>query len=76
MEGGGRDAAGQKPSDMQQLPTELVSPVDTTELPSAVSDVAEAPGDKGGIELHPESYPIELPGDQEYRSSDSIRSNR
>lgn len=68
-----------KLSETQQSPTELSSPIDTAELPSAVSavsDIAEVPGDKGGFELHPESYPVELPGDHEYRSSDSIHSHR
>lgn len=65
-----------KAVEMQQLPGELSSPTDTTELPSAVSDVLEVSGDRGGFELHPESHAVELPGDHEYRSSESMRSNR
>lgn len=65
----------QRPSELQQLPPELSSATDTAELPSAVSDVAEAPGDEGGFELGPESNPVELPGDHEYRSSSSTISS-
>lgn len=64
----------QKPIEMQHMPSELSSPTEGAELPDARSGIAEVPGDKGGFELPPESHPVELPGDHEYRSSDSIRS--
>lgn len=68
--------APHKALEMQRLPNELSSPTDTAEMPSAVSNIPEVPGDRGGYELHPESHAVELPGDQEYRSSDSIQSSR
>lgn len=64
----------QRPIEMQHMPSELSSPIEGAELPDARSNMAEVPGDKGGFELPPESNPVELPGDHEYRSSDSIRS--
>lgn len=72
------DAANdpQKPTEMRQQPPELPSPNNTAELPNAVLGMAEVSGDKGGFELHPESHAVELPGDQEYRSSESIQSDR
>lgn len=66
----------QRPIEMQHMPSELSSPTEGAELPDSVPGIAEVPGDKGGSELPPESYPVELPGDHEYRSSDSIRSER
>lgn len=75
-EAGGKDVAGRqdKPYEMHNLPSELLSPTETVELSSA--HISEAPGDKGGFELPQESHPVELPGDHEYRSSDSIQSAR
>lgn len=61
-----KDAHG-KVHEMHQLPSELSSPTNTAELPSAV--VSEAPGDGGGFELHEDSHVVELPGDHHYRSS-------
>lgn len=66
----------QTPIEMQHMPSELSSPTEGAELPETVSGIAEVPGDKGGFELPPESHPVELPGDHEYRSSDSIQSER
>lgn len=73
----GAKSAGQqqdKLHEMHQLPPELLSPTDTVELSSA--HIFEAPGDKGGFELPEESQPVELPGDHEYRSSESNQSSR
>lgn len=53
--------------------SELNSPADTSELASTT--VVEAPGDVTVHELHPESYPIELPGNHEYLNSGSERSS-
>lgn len=73
--GAGAAAGGAKAA--RTLPSELSSPTETAELPSAVGVAAEVPGDKpAGVELSNESPPVELPGDHEYRSSDSIQSLR
>lgn len=66
----------QKPIEMQHMPSELSSPIEGAELPENGSGIAEVPGDKGGFELPPESHPVELPGDHEYQSSASSRSDR
>ncbi|KAJ4414018.1 hypothetical protein N0V82_008188 [Gnomoniopsis sp. IMI 355080] len=66
-----------KPIEMMQQPPELPSPDMATELPNGISGIVEVPGGwKGGFELHPESHAVELPGDQDYRSSESIQSDR
>lgn len=69
-----KDGGQGKAIEMHQMPPELLSPTDTVELPTA--HIAEAEGDKGGFELHEEPQLVELPGDHEYRSSDSIHSAR
>lgn len=53
--------------------SELNSPADTCELASTA--VVEAPADVTVHELHPESYPIELPGNHEYLNNGSERSS-
>lgn len=63
-------AESPKPQELLDRPIELQSPHETIELPS--QGIVEAPGDKGGVEVDNDAQvPAELPGDQQYRSSDS-----